>query len=98
VARVWTCNEYSILVRKRLVKGLLGRPRSPILKEALRLRYVNKVLRRIFGTKGEELTVWSKLANEELHSLYSSLNVIRVIQSRKMKWGGHMEPMGDGNA
>jgi hypothetical protein len=44
------------------------------------------VLRRIFGSKREEVGDWRRLHNEELHNLYTSPNVIRVIKSRRMKW------------
>jgi hypothetical protein len=53
------------------------------------------VLRRIFRPKRDEVTGdWRKLHNEELHNLYSSLNVIRTIKSRRMKWAGHVARMG----
>jgi len=49
------------------------------------------VLRRIFGPKREEMAGgWRKLHNEELHNLVASLNTIRVIKSRGMRWGGHV--------
>jgi hypothetical protein len=56
-----------------------------------RLRvFENRVLRRIFGPKRDEVTVgWRKLHNEELHNLYSSPSIIRVITSRMMRWAGH---------
>jgi hypothetical protein len=54
------------------------------------------VLRRIFGTKRDEVTGdWRKLHNEELHSLYSSPNIIRMIKSRRMSWARHVERMGE---
>jgi hypothetical protein len=51
------------------------------------------VLRRIFGPKREEDGSWRKLHNDELHSLYSSPNIVRVIKS---KWAGHVTRMGEG--
>jgi hypothetical protein len=54
------------------------------------------VLRRIFGPKREEDGSWRKLHNDELHSLYSSPNIVRVIKSRRMRWAGHVAHMGEG--
>jgi hypothetical protein len=60
-----------------------------------RLRFFeNKVLRKIFGSKREEDRSWRKLHNDELHSLYSSPNIVRVIKSRRMRWAGHVARMG----
>jgi hypothetical protein len=53
------------------------------------------VLRRIFGPKREEDGSWRKLHNDELHSLYSSPNIVRMIKSR-MRWTGHVARMGEG--
>jgi hypothetical protein len=54
----------------------------------------NRVLRRIFGLKRDEvLGGWRKLHDEELHNLYSSPNVIRMIMSRKMRWAAHVARM-----
>jgi hypothetical protein len=67
------------------------------LREEHRLRvFENRVLRKIFGPKREEDGSWRKLHNDELHSLYSSLNIVRVIKSRKMRWVGHVPHMGEG--
>jgi hypothetical protein len=55
--------------------------------------FENRVLRRIFGPKREEDGSWRKLHNDKLHSLYSSLNIVRVIESRRMRWTGHMARM-----
>jgi hypothetical protein len=57
--------------------------------------FENRVLRRIFGPKGDEVTGgWRKLHNEELHNLYSSPNIIRMIKSRRMRWTGNVAGMG----
>jgi hypothetical protein len=54
------------------------------------------VLRNIFGPKREEDGSWRKLHNGELHDLYSSPNIVRVIKSRRMRWAGHVARMGEG--
>jgi hypothetical protein len=54
------------------------------------------VLWRTFGPKREEDGSWRKLHNDELPSLYSSPNVVRVIKSRRMGWAGHVARMGEG--
>jgi hypothetical protein len=70
---------------------------SLTLREEHRLRVFEKrVLRGIFGPKREEDGSWIKLHNDELHSLYSSLNIVRVIKSRGMRWAGHVARMGEG--
>jgi hypothetical protein len=54
------------------------------------------MVRRIFGPKRDEVTgEWRKLHNEELHNLYSSPNIIRMIKSRRMRWAGHVARMGE---
>jgi hypothetical protein len=65
------------------------------LREGLRLRvFANRVLRRIFGTKRDEVTGnWRKLHNEELNDLYCSPNIVRVIKSRRMRLAGHVAPV-----
>jgi hypothetical protein len=66
---------------------------SLILREEHRLRvFENKVLRRIVGPKrAEVMGGWRKLHKEEIHKLYSSQNVIRVVTSRSMRWAGYAE-------
>jgi hypothetical protein len=62
-----------------------------------RLRvFENRVLRRIFGPKRDEMVEdWRKLHNEELHNLYSLPNTIRTIKSRRMRWAGHVARIGE---
>jgi hypothetical protein len=56
--------------------------------------FENRVLKRIFGLKRDEVTgEWRKLHNEELHDLYSSPGIIRIIESRRMRWAGHVARM-----
>jgi hypothetical protein len=67
------------------------------LREEHKLRvFENRVLRRIFGPKREEDGSLRKLHNDELHSLYSSPNNVRMIKSRRMRWTGHVARMGEG--
>ena len=70
---------------------------SLTLREERRLRvFENRMLRRIFGPKGDEVTRKSrKLHNEELNDLYCSPNIVRVIKSRRMRWTGHVARMGE---
>jgi hypothetical protein len=58
--------------------------------------FENSVLRMTFGPKKAEDGLWRKLYNDELHNLYSSLNIVRVIKSRRMRWAGHVAHMGEG--
>jgi hypothetical protein len=70
---------------------------SLTLGEEHRLRVSeNRVLRKIFGPKREEDGSWRKLHNDELHNLYSSPNIVRVIKSRWIRWVGHVAHMGEG--
>jgi hypothetical protein len=69
---------------------------SLTLREEHRLRvFDNRVLRRIFRWKRDEVTAgWRKLHNSELRNLYSSPSIIRMIKSRRMRWAGHVAQMG----
>jgi hypothetical protein len=70
---------------------------SQTFREKCRLRvFENRVLRRIFGPKRDEVTgEWRKLDNKELHDLYSWPSIIRIIKSRRMSWAGHVARMGE---
>jgi len=70
------------------------------LREERRLRvFENKVLKRIFGPKKDEVTgELRKLHNGEFNDLYSSPSILRVIKSRRMRWAGHVACMGEGRS
>ena len=59
--------------------------------------FENRLLRRVFGSKRDEVTgEWRKLYNEEHRDLYSLPNIVRVVKSRRMRWAGHVARMGEG--
>ena len=67
------------------------------IMEECRLRvFENRIPKRIFGPKKDENREWKRLHNEELHSLYHSPNIVRVIKLRRLKWAGHVARMKDG--
>jgi hypothetical protein len=70
---------------------------SLTIREEHRLRvFENRVLRRIFGPKRDEVMgEWRKLHNYELRDLYASPSIIRIIKSRRMRWAGHVARMGE---
>jgi hypothetical protein len=71
---------------------------SLTLREERRLRvFENRVLKRVFGPKRDEVTrEWRKLHNEALNYLYSLPNIVRVVKSRRMRWAGHVARTGGG--
>jgi hypothetical protein len=66
------------------------------LREEHRLRFFENRVLRILGPKREEDTSWRNLHNDELHSLYSSPNIVRVFKSGRMRWVGHVARIGEG--
>jgi hypothetical protein len=76
----------------------MGETWSLTLREERRLRvFENRVLRRVFGPKRDEVRgEWRKLHNEELNDVYSLPNIVRVVKSRRMRWAGHVARMGEG--
>ena len=72
---------------------------SLTLREESRLRvFENRILRRIFGSKRDENGQWRRLHNEELHSLYRSPVIVRVMKSRRLRWIGHVAGMEEGRS
>jgi hypothetical protein len=70
---------------------------SLTLREESRLSvFKNRVLRRVFGPKRDEVTgEWGKLHKEDLNDLYYIPNIVRVVKSRRMRWAGHVARMGE---
>jgi hypothetical protein len=68
-----------------------------IVYQSYKLRvFENRFLRRIFGPKRDKVRGgWRKLHNEELHNLYSSPSIIKIIKSRRIRWTGYVERMGE---
>ncbi|KAJ4438705.1 hypothetical protein ANN_14652 [Periplaneta americana] len=77
------------------IKIGLSPPVNNDAKYRLRV-FENKVLKKIFGAKRDEVTgEWRKLHNTELHALYSSPDIIKNIKSRRLRWAGHVARMGE---
>ena len=72
---------------------------SLTLRQESRLRvFENRILRLIIGPKRDGNGEWRRLQNEELHSLYRSPNIVRVIKCRRLKWTGHVARMEEGRS
>ena len=67
------------------------------LREERSLRvFESSILRRIFGPKRDENGEWRRIHNEELHSLYRSPNIVRVVKYRRLRWAGHVARIKEG--
>ena len=72
---------------------------SLTLREESRLRvFENRILKRIFGPNRIENNEWRRLHNDELHSLYRSPNIVRVIKSRRLRWAGYVARTEEGTS
>ena len=72
---------------------------SLTLREECMLRvFENRILKRIFGPKTDKNGKWRRLHKEDLHSLYCSPNIVRVIKSRRLRWSGHVARMEEGKS
>ncbi|KAJ4429604.1 hypothetical protein ANN_21790 [Periplaneta americana] len=90
-------NEAQRKINVPNIVGLQAQSSGYFFTQEHRLRvFENKVLRKIFGAKRDEVTgEWRKLHNTELHALYSSPDIIRNIKSRRLRWAGHAARMGE---
>ena len=69
------------------------------LREECRLRvFDNRILRRTFDPNKDENVKWRRFHNEEFHRLYRSPNIVRMINSREMRWAGHVARMEEGRS
>jgi len=94
LSKKWKINIYRTIILPVVFYGC--ETWSLTLREECRLTvFENRVLRRIFGPKSDEVTgERGKLHNEELNGLYLSTNIVRVIKSRRMRWAGHVAHIG----
>jgi hypothetical protein len=76
---LYGCETWSLTLRKEHRLGV----------------FENRVLRKIFGPRRDVTVEWRKLHNEELHDLYSSPSIVRIIKARRMRWTGHVTRMGE---
>jgi hypothetical protein len=92
-----TPNNFSICHKDCLNCCVRSELVSVTSREEHRLRvFENRVLRKIFGPKGDEVTgEWRKLHSEELHILCTSPNIIRQVKSRRMRWAGNVARIGE---
>ena len=92
----WTFPLIHVFMETDFIYGYLH-TWSLTLREGRKLRvFENMVLRRIFGSRSDEVTgEWRRMHNEELNDLYCSPSIVRVIKSRGMRWAGHVARIGE---
>jgi hypothetical protein len=91
-------NLYAYCLLRNINTSCVIKAWSLTLREERRLKvFENRVLRRVFGPRRDEVTgEWRKLHNEELNDLYFLPNIVRVVKSRRMRWAGHVARMVEG--
>jgi hypothetical protein len=88
------CEKIRIKICKTVVLCAFETLYLILKKENGMMVFKNRVLRRIFGPRRNEVIGgWKSLRNEELHNMYSSPNIIRMMKSRRMRWAGHVAHM-----
>ena len=90
ISSLFIHKNYPLFISTFMIAALLYFP-SPcgLFRSVITCAY-NRILRRIFGPKRNENAEWRILYNKELHSLYRSSNILRVIKSRRLRWAGHV--------
>ena len=96
----WVCVEVLAIPSSQLFGNVyIHITWSHTLREECRLRVIkNRILRRVFGPKRDDIEEWRRLRDEELQSLSHSPNIARVIKSRRWGWAGHAARMEEGRS
>ena len=96
------CHNFLVLLESKiylLLINLDSETWSLPLRERWGLRtFENRILRRMFEPKRDKNGEWRRIHIEELHGLYRSLNIVRMIKSRRLRWAGHVVRMEEGRS